>query len=716
MQNTHDNPPYQDPALSPEERAQDLIARMTLAEKVSQMMDNAPAVERLGVPPYNWWNEALHGVARAGIATAFPQAIGIAATWNEELVFRMANVISDEGRAKHHQALREGDHSKYKGLTFWSPNINIFRDPRWGRGQETYGEDPYLASRMGVQFVKGLQGDDPHFLKTAACAKHYAVHSGPEAERHSFNAEVSVRDLRMTYLPAFEALVKEADVAGVMGAYNRTNGEACCASPTLLQEILRGEWGFEGYIVSDCGAIQDIHRHHRLVDSPEEASALAVRNGCNLNCGCTYEYLLSSVRGGLLTEKDLDRALTYLFKVRFRLGMFDPEEDVPYAQIPMEANDTPASQALALEVARQSIVLLKNEAGLLPLDKGIQSIAVIGPNADDELVLRGNYYGTPSESITVLEGIHRVASPSMQVRHARGCEVIKPGRDGFEEAVQIAGESDVAVLVMGLSQHLEGEEGQQEGNPNGSPSRGDRMEIGLPGEQEALLQAVVETGTPVVLVLLNGSALAVNWAQVHCQAILEAWYPGQAGGRAVAEVLFGDYNPGGRLPVTFYLSVDQLPPFEDYDMDGRTYRYFDGEVLYPFGFGLSYTTFEYSDLTLSHDCMNNPESLQVSCVVRNTGERTGDEVVQVYLCDEEASLPIPRHSLVGFKRIRLAPGAEERLSFDIQPRQFACVDEGGRWVVEPGDFTVFVGGGQPGTAGGLSATVKITGKNTLLDR
>ncbi len=708
-------PLYQNPEFSPEERARDLIDRMTLAEKVSQVMDNAAPVERLDIPAYHWWNEALHGVARAGTATVFPQAIGIAATWNEDLVFRMASAISDEGRAKHHQALREGDHGQYKGLTFWSPNINIFRDPRWGRGQETYGEDPYLTSRIGVQFVKGMQGDDPDCLKTAACAKHYAVHSGPEAERHRFNAEVGTRDLWMTYLPAFEALVREADVAGVMGAYNRTNGEACCASPRLLQDILRDQWGFEGYIVSDCGAIQDIHQHHQLVETPAEASALAIKNGCNLNCGCTYEHLLSAVRAGLLTERDIDQALFYLFKIRFQLGMFDPPEDVPYAQIPIEAVDTPANQALALEVARQSMVLLKNKEGFLPLDKDLGSVAVIGPNADDALVLRGNYFGTPSESITVLEGIRGLVSPSTEVRYARGCEIFKPGQEGFEEALQAAEDCDVAVLALGLSQQLEGEEGQHEGSPNGTLSRGDRSELRLPGEQEALLQAVVETGTPVVLVLLNGSPLAVNWADGHCAAILEAWYPGQGGGRAVAEVLFGDYNPGGRLPVTFYQSVDQLPPFEDYAMAGRTYRYFDDAPLYPFGYGLSYTTFAYSDLALSHDRMDGPEVMRVSCMVRNMGERAGDEVVQLYLRDEAASLPVPRHSLAGFRRIRLAPGAEERVTFEIQPKQFAFVDDAGQWVIEPGTFTVFVGGGQPGMAEGISASVEMVAEKILLD-
>jgi beta-glucosidase len=715
MEKSEKRPLYLNSQASLVARSEDLIARMTLAEKVSQLMDDSVGVERLGIPPYHWWNEALHGVARAGIATVFPQAIGIAATWNEDLVQRMASAISDEGRAKHHEALRQGVHGIYTGLTFWSPNINIFRDPRWGRGQETYGEDPYLTARIGIQFVRGLQGDDPDYLKTAACAKHFAVHSGPEADRHHFNAEASPRDMAMTYLPAFEALVREAGVAGVMGAYNRTNGEACCASTTLLGEILRDAWGFEGYVVSDCGAIRDIYQHHQLVDTPEEASAMAVLAGCDLNCGCTYESLMAAVGNGLLSEKDIDRALRSLLRIRFRLGMFDPPEQVPYAQIPPEANHSPANQALALEVARQSLVLLKNEGGCLPLEKTLGSLAVIGPNADDSLVLRGNYYGTPAESLSVLEGIKGLVSPETTVRHARGCGIVDPGRDGFAEAVAIARESEAAVLVMGLSQQMEGEEGQEEGNPPGVLSRGDRTEIGLPGEQEALLKAVVETGTPVALVLLNGSALAVTWADAHVPAILEAWYPGEAGGRAVAEVLFGDYNPGGRLPVTFYRSVDQLPPFADYRMAGRTYRYFDGEVLYPFGHGLSYTRFAYSDLVLDHDRLRGPEALTVSCRVENIGDRMGDEVVQVYLRDEEASLPVPRHSLVGFKRIRLAAGASATLHFTLQPRQFALADAEGRWVIEPGRFLLTVGGGQPGTPGTLEKGIDMVGDVEVLE-
>ncbi|MFN2304421.1 MAG: glycoside hydrolase family 3 C-terminal domain-containing protein, partial [Anaerolineales bacterium] len=504
-------------------------------------------------------------------------------------------------------------------------------------------------------------------------------------------------------------------VAGVMGAYNRTNSQACCASPYLLGAILRDEWGFTGYIVSDCGAIRDIYEGHHLVETPEEAAALAVRTGCNLNCGCTYEYLLSAVGRGLLTERDIDSALTYLLNIRFRLGMFDPPERVPYADIPIEANNTPANQALALEVARQSIVLLKNDQGLLPLSMDLQHIAVIGPNAHDSVVLLGNYSGTPTESITVLDGIRSLVPPTTEVHYARGCEIVQPGQRGFTEAVQIAEEADVVVMVLGLSQVLEGEEGQSEGNLPGVLSRGDRQNLDLPGEQEALLKAIAATRTPIVLVLLNGSALAINWAAEHVPAILEAWYPGQAGGRAVAEVLFGAYNPGGRLPVTFYQSVEQLPPFEDYAMAGRTYRYFDGEALYPFGFGLSYTYFEYANLRLDPTYLDGHHHVKVACEVKNTGKILGDEVVQVYLRDEQASTPVPKHSLVGFTRIRLAPGASQQVQFEVAPKTFACVDEQGHWVIEPGRFTLFVGGGQPGTKGGLSASLELTSESILLD-
>ena len=692
------HPPYLNPELPAEARADDLISRMTLEEKAGQMMNAAPGIPRLGIPEYDWWNECLHGVGRAGIATVFPQAIGLAATWNQALIFRVATAISDEARAKHHDALRRGNRGIYYGLTFWSPNINIFRDPRWGRGQETYGEDPWLTARLGVMFVKGLQGDDPRYLKLVATPKHYAVHSGPEALRHEFDARVSERDLRETYLPHFKAAIVEAGAMSIMGAYNRTNGEACCASPTLLQKILREEWGFQGYVVSDCGAIGDIYQHHKIARTAEEASALAVRAGCDLECGATYRALANAVKQGLLTEADLDRSLRRLFTARMKLGMFDPPERVPYAAIPIEVNDCAAHKQLALEAARQSMVLLKNAEGFLPLDRTkLKRVAVIGPNAHDPLVLLGNYNGTPSASVTPFEGI-RQALPHAQVEYAKGCTIAGQSTAGFAEAVELARNADLAVVCLGLSQQMEGEEGQDEGVEGGARSLGDRQDIDLPGAQEELLKAVHATGTPVVLVLLNGSALAVNWADRHVPAILEAWYPGQAGGTAIAETLFGDYNPAGRLPVTFYKSVADLPPFEDYRMEGRTYRYFTGQPLYRFGHGLSYTTFAYSNLRLSADTVRAGEPLTVWVDVTNTGARAGDEVAQLYLTDVAASTPRPLRFLAGFERITLQPGETRTVSFIVLPDQLAMVNDREQWVIEPGEFKVGVGGSQEAAA------------------
>ncbi len=682
-------------------RVKDLVSRMTLDEKISQMVYNAPAIERLGIPEYNWWNECLHGVARAGIATVFPQAIGLAAAWDDEFMRRVATAISDEARAKHHKALLEGNHAIYYGLTYWSPNVNIFRDPRWGRGQETYGEDPYLTGRLGVAFVKGLQGDDPQYLKLVATPKHYAAHSGPEADRHRFDARVTPRDLRQTYLPAFQACVQEGRAVSVMGAYNRTNGEACCASPTLLQEILRDQWGFDGFVVSDCGAIDDIYRFHNLTKTPEEAAALAVRSGCDLNCGKTYTELVKAAAEGLIAEADIDQAVTRLFTARFRLGMFDPAERVAYARIPYKVVDCAEHRALALEAARKSIVLLKNQGKLLPLSKDIDSIAVIGPNADNDLVLLGNYNGTPAQAVTVLEGIRRKVKDGIKVRYACGCNVTGTNREGFSEAVEIARRSKLAVVVMGLSQEVEGEEGQLEGNPPGVSSQGDRTQISLPGVQEELLKAIYETGTPVILVLVNGSAIAINWAQQHVPAILEAWYPGQAGGLALADILFGDYNPSGRLPVTFYQSVDQLPPFSDYNMQGRTYAYFRQVPLYPFGFGLSYTSFEYSRLEIRPASMAAPGTLHVRVMVKNTGDQAGDEIVQLYLQDVEASVPVPLHALKGFRRVQLEAGSTCQVEFDLEPEQMVCYDDQGRAILEPGDFRVWVGGHSPALSGAV---------------
>jgi beta-glucosidase len=690
--------PFMDPDLPLDTRVNDLVSRMTLEEKVAQTLYNAPGIPRLGVPEYNWWNECLHGVARAGIATVFPQAIGMAASWNVELMHKVATAISDEARAKHHEFARRGDRAIYKGLTFWSPNINIFRDPRWGRGQETYGEDPYLTSRMGVAFVKGLQGDDPKYLKLVATPKHYAVHSGPENMRHHFDARVSEKDLRETYLPAFKACVVEGGAYSVMGAYNRTNGEPCCASKILLENILRDEWKFEGYIVSDCGAILDIHAYHKATETPEESAALAVKNGCDLNCGSVYRSLMGAVQQGLISEAEIDVAVKRLFKARFLLGMFDPPERVPYAQIPYEVNDCEEHRSLALEMARESIVLLKNDGALLPLQKDLKTIAVIGPNASSLDVLLGNYYGMPSKSVTALEGIRAKVSRDTRVLYTPGSELV--GREeswgaaptrGFSEALAAAERADVTILCLGLSPKLEGEQGEVAASDGG----GDRSDIGLPRVQQSLLEAVCALGKPVVLVLFGGSPLAVGWAHEHVPAILYAWYSGQEGGTAIADVLFGDYNPAGRLPVTFVKSLDQLPEFTDYRMRGRTYRYMTEEPLYPFGYGLSYTSFGYGNLALSSSSIAAGEELTVSVTVENTGKVPGDEVVEVYLEDLESSVERPIRELVGFNRIHLCPGEKKTLSFKITPRQMALIDLTGKCVLEPGRFRVHVGGSQP---------------------
>ncbi len=683
---------YMNPELSIETRVNDLVSRMTLEEKVSQMVHEAPAIDRLGVPAYNWWNECLHGVARAGVATVFPQAIGLAATWNLDLMKRVAKAISDEGRAKHHDAIRRGERGIYFGLTFWTPNINIFRDPRWGRGQETYGEDPYLTSRMGVVFIKELQGSDPKYLKAVATPKHYAVHSGPEKDRHVFDARAGEKDLYETYLFAFDACVKEARAVSVMGAYNRTNGEPCCASPTLLEKILRKEWGFDGYVVSDCGAIEDIYQTHRVVKISEKAVAMAVQAGCDLCCGKAYESLVNAVKMGLITETRIDLSVERLFTARFRLGMFDPPERVAYAKIPFEVNDCPAHRQLAADAARESMVLLKNENDYLPLSKTVKSIAVIGPNADDVEVMLSNYNGRPSKAVTALAGIRNKASSETTVLYVKGSRVTKEIPGGVEEAIEAARKSNVVIFVGGLGQICEGEEGQQEGVEAGERSQGDRTDLDLPKPQEELLQALHATGKPLVVVLMNGSAVAVNWADSHAKAILEAWYPGEEGGTAVADVLFGDYNPAGRLPVTFYKSVDQLPPFEDYAMTNRTYRYFTGRPLYPFGYGLSYTEFQYRNLKIT---MNEKINIQVE--VENIGKRDGDEVVQLYVTDLAASVTVPIRSLQGFQRIHLQSGEKKTVDFILQPQQLALFDNQGRQKVEPGEFEISVGGGQPGT-------------------
>ncbi len=702
--------PFQDPERPTEERVADLVARLTIAEKAAQMLHEAPAIPRLGIPAYNWWNECVHGVARAGVATVFPQAIGLAATWSTRRIHEVASAIADEARAKHHEYIRQGDHGMYKGLTFWAPNINIFRDPRWGRGHETYGECPHLTARLGVAFCKGLEGDDSKYLKLVATPKHYAVHSGPEGLRHGFDAVVSAKDLRETYLPAFFACVTEAKAHSVMAAYNRTNGEPCSGSPTLLGRILREEWKFDGFVVSDCWAIKDFHEAHGVTRSWEESAALAVKAGCDLNCGCTYEHIPAAIEVGLLDEADVDVCIKRLFRARMQLGMFDPPERVPFASIPYEVNDGDSHRDLARAVARESIVLLRNQGALLPLRKDIPSIAVIGPNAHDDAVLRANYFGIASRSVTPLDGIRAIVSKRTKVWYTDGCHLLGTKTDGLgragnlSEAVSMAQRADAVVLCLGLSADIEGEQGDA-GN---SEAAGDKVDLRLTGLQNRLLEAVVGVGKPTIVVILAGSPMDLAWAHEHAGAIVQAWYPGEEGGTAIAEVLFGDYSPAGRLPVTFPRSVGDLPPFEDYAMTGRTYRYLDKEPLYPFGYGLSYTQFRYSDIAVSRGRVDAGESVDVSVVVTNGGSRAGDEVVQLYVRDIESSCVAPNHDLRGFDRVALGPGESRRLTFRLTPRDLSLIDDRGRRVLEPGRFLVTVGGSQPDPR-----SVALTGRTPL---
>lgn len=661
------------------------------------MLHEAPAIERLGIPAYNWWNEGLHGVARAGVATVFPQAIGMAAMWDAVLLERVAVAISDEARAKHHEFLRQGDHGMYKGLTFWSPNINIFRDPRWGRGHETYGECPYLTGRLGVAFCKGLQGDDANYLKLVATPKHFAVHSGPEALRHSFDAQVSLKDLYETYLPAFFECVTEANAQSVMPAYNRTLGEPCCASQLLLQRILREDWGFAGYVVSDCWAIRDIHEHHKVTSTPEESAALAIKAGCDLNCGCTYEHIPGALAQGLISEADLDPCVSRLFRARMRLGMFDPPERVRWAQIPYEVNASGEHRELALQAARQSLVLLKNQDALLPLNPGLGTIAVIGPNAASDHVLIGNYFGVPSHVVTPLEGIRARVSSATRVLYTDGCKLTGTKTDGLgragnlSEARSVAKRADVVVLVLGLSAQIEGEH-DDVGNPDNG---GDKANLALPGLQQRMLEEIVALGNPTVLLVIAGSALDLGWAHEHVGAIVQAWYPGETAGTALAELLFGDTSPSGRLPVTFPRSLADVPPITDYALRGRTYRYLDKAPLYPFGYGLSFTRFEYSELRLEAAEIEAGQSARVSVRVRNVGAVVGGEVVQLYVRDVEASVGVPHFNLRGFARIELTPGQDEVVSFVLSPRDLSLIDEQGRRKLEPGRFAIYVGGSQP---------------------
>jgi beta-glucosidase len=847
-------PAYLDPSLPIDQRVNDLVSRMTLEEKASQMQDVAAAIPRLHIPAYNWWNEGLHGVARAGIATVFPQAIGIAATCDTDLVHRVAEVISSEARAKYNDAIRHGNTGRYYGLTFWSPNINIFRDPRWGRGQETYGEDPFLTSRIAVAFVTGLQGDDPKFLKTVSTPKHFAVHSGPETLRHRFDVQVSPRDFADTYTPAFRATVMEGHADSIMCAYNSVRGEPACANP-LLFDTLRNKWGFKGYVVSDCWAVSDIHQGHGFVLTLEQAAALSVKAGTDLSCGPEFAALPFAVENRLLSPAEVDLAVKRLFEARFRLGLFDPPESVPWSKLTLADNDTPAHRQLALEAARKSIVLLKNDRNTLPLKSSAKSIAVVGPNADSLPVLLGNYNGTPSAYTTILDGIRKrfhnakvttaigapltetsaVLLPGEYLRtgaanpqpglnaeyfantglsgdptlkrvdpaihfewnnvspgpgvpaqnySVRWTGVLIPPVDGdyrlgmdtdggsrlfldgkkivddwaphgarvmttlvhlqagraypirmeyfhhswesaarllwlppnlIPEAVDAARKADVVVAVVGLTAQLEGEE-----SDNSDPGffGGDRLDLDLPRPQQQLLESLSATGKPLIVVLTSGSALAVNWAQDHAAAILEAWYPGEEGGAAVADVLSGDYNPAGRLPVTFYKSVAQLPPFGSYSMNGRTYRYLTEQPLYPFGYGLSFSSFNYSDAKLTPEQVAVGTAVTVSARVTNASSVPGDEVVELYLWHPGVD-GAPLHALAGFRRIHLAASASQTVTFTLNDRDLSTVDEAGIRRVVPGPVEVWIGGGQPAAAGqpatkGVSAKFNIT-SGAILD-
>jgi beta-glucosidase len=677
-------------------RVSDLISRMSLAEKVQQMRNNAPAIPRLSLPAYNYWSECLHGVARSGIATVFPQAIGMAATWDTPLIHDEAHVIAVEARAKNNQYRQEhdDDSAQYYGLHFWTPNINIFRDPRWGRGQETYGEDPFLTSRMGVSFIEGLQGDDPNYLEAYACAKHYAVHSGPEPLRHEFDVTPPERDLYETYLPQFEAAVREAHVGGVMGAYNAVDGKPACASPFLLSDLLRTQWGFDGYVTSDCGAIFDIWANHHYVSTPEQAAAVAVQAGDDLCCGTDYDSLARAVEEGAITVPEIDKALAIVLKTRFRLGLFDPANLVPYDQIPISENNSPAHEALALQIARESMVLLKNN-GILPLDRTrLKRIAVIGLNAASTNVLVGNYNGTPGNPVTILDGIRTLAGANIEVDYEPGCvlaihtnETAAPD-ENFTNAVNAAARTDVVIYVGGIDAHLEGEEMRVYLDGfNG----GDRTRIELPAVQENLLKALQATGKPVIYVNCSGSAMAMPWENDHLPAILQAWYPGEDGGRAVAETLFGDINPAGRLPVTFYRATTDLPDFENYSMSNRTYRYFGGKPLYAFGHGLSYTTFKYRHAKLESNHLVTGEGVTVSFDVKNTGARDGDEVAQVYFRHVDSAVPQPLEALCGFQRVHLAAGETQKVTIQIPAERFRYWDTTTQqYVVEPGKYQLLV--------------------------
>lgn len=675
---------YLDPNLSFQERAEDLADQMTFEEQVPQLSYGAPSIDRLGVPAYNWWNEGLHGVARAGTATMFPQAIGLAAMFDDALLGKAAKIIATEARAKYNASSKKGDRDIYKGLTLWSPNINIFRDPRWGRGHETYGEDPYLTSRLGVSFVKNLQGDGKYML-AAGCAKHFAAHSGPEALRHEFNTIASKKDLAETYLPAFEALIKEAKVEGVMGAYTRLNGEPTCASTFLMGKLK--EWGFDGYFVSDCWAIRDFHESHKITKTPTESAAMALNAGCDLNCGCTYVHAIAAEQEGLVSKETIRNAVVRLMRTRMRLGLF--EEHTEFDDIPYDVVACDEHRKVSLECAEKSMVLLKNN-GMLPLKKeSIKSIAVIGPNSDSIDALRGNYYGTSVGPKTFLEGIRDEAGSDIRVYYAEGASLSKDriqplamAEDGIAEALILSEMSDAVVLCVGLDATLEGEQGDT-GNAFDS---GDKRDLLLPEGQRVLIEKVLALGKPTVVVLSAGSS--INPLCDKADALIQAWYPGELGGVALANILFGKVSPSGKLPVTFYESIDSVPDFADYSMKGRTYRYTRDNILYPFGFGLTYSKVAVTD------CFYNPDKNAINVTVQNQGSVDAEDIVQIYVHSKSSdATPFPK--LCGFKRVAIPAGSEEEVEISISDSAFTVVNEEGEVISGGNEFTFYAGTCQP---------------------
>ena len=685
-------------------RAEELVSKMTVEEAASQLRYDSPAIDRLGIPEYNWWNESLHGVARAGTATSFPQAIGLGATFDAELLGEVGEVCSTEGRAKYNEYKANGDRDIYKGLTFWSPNVNLFRDPRWGRGQETYGEDPVLISNLAVPFIEGLQGDG-EYMKAAACAKHFVVHSGPEALRHKFNATCSQKDLHETYLPAFEACVKDAKVESVMGAYNRTNGEPCCGH-SFIQDLIRDEWKFEGHFVSDCWAIRDFHENHKVTKNEQESAALALKKGCDLNCGCTYIHLMEAYNKGLVTEEDIRTAAVRLFTTRYILGMFDETEFDGLNYLDVETKD---SLAVAKRAADESIVLLKND-GILPIDTNkTKVISVIGPNADSRACLIGNYYGTSSEYITALEGIRNAAGDDMRILYSEGCDISTPKPDFLSreyhrlaEAEAIMKRSDLVVLVIGLNENLEGEEGD-EGNQYKS---GDKPDLKFPRTQLKLIDKVIASGKPFITVVMAGSCMDLSLLSQKSSAILQAWYPGARGGQSIGDILFGKVNPSGKLPVTFYKDTNDLPDFEDYAMKGRTYRYLETEPLYPFGYGLTYGNMDITNITYTGEEAKN-NGIKINVDVSNTGDIATSEVIQVYMKSEDTN-EVKNTRLAAFARVSLEAGKTSSVEIEVPSERFKVVNEEGEKVFADGKINFYVGFGQPD-----SLTESLTGKKAF---